>query len=218
MLVHIWLVVSRYVYVAAALSRLCATPSVFVHLFRHLFHFAFGMHLHVPFGARIVGDLVRYLLCLALVVQVRITPGACVFGHPLRKIFFGLRRIYGHVTLQGHVLHHPPGIRLLLGHLARVIGRLHRLHGFHRLHRLHGLHRLHRIFPEAGQRTRLDVALFDPPDNLAHPLVGRPRPRLDPFPGLLICPTHLFVHPALGFPLPPLLLAHTHVASWSVIG
>src|SRR5215216_4815822 len=162
------------------------------------------MHLHVSFSARIVGDLVGYLLRLALVVQVRIPPGARVFGHLLREVFFRLRRIYGHVALQGHILHHPPGFRLLLGHLARVIGRLHRWHGFHRLHR---------VFPDPGQGTRLDVALFDPPDDLPHSLVGRPRPRLDLAPGLPVRPTHLFVHPALGFPLSSLLLTYAHVAS-----
>src|SRR5215204_2367735 len=171
------------------------------------------MHLHVSFSARIVGDLVGYLLRLALVVQVRIPPGARVFGHLLSEVFFRLRRIYGHVALQGHILHHPPGFRLLLGHLARVIGRLRRLHGFHRLHRWHGHHRLHRVFPDPGQGTRLDVALFDPPDDLPHPLVGRPCPRLDLAPGLLVRPTHLFVHPALGFPLSSLLLTYAHVAS-----
>src|SRR5215212_8835786 len=171
------------------------------------------MHLHVSFSARIPGDLIGYLLRLALVVQVWIPPRARVFGHPLREVFFRLRGIYGHVALKGHVLHHPPGIRLRLGRLARVVGRLHRRHGFHRLHRRHGLHRLHRIFPDPGQGTRLDVALFDPSDNLPHPLVGRPRPRLDLAPGLLVRPTHLFVHPALGFLLSPLLLTYAHVAS-----
>src|SRR5215213_1272952 len=170
------------------------------------------MHLHVSFSARIPGDLIGYLLRLALVVQVWIPPGGRVFGHPLREVFFRLRGIYGHVALKGHVLHHLSGL-CLLGHLARMIGRLHRLHGFHRLHRRHRLHRLHRIFPDPGQGTRLDVALFDPSDNLAHPLVGRPCPRLDLAPGLLVRPTHLFVHPALGFPLSSLLLTYAHVAS-----
>lgn len=49
-------------------------PSVFVHLLCHLVHLALGMLLHVPTGARILGHLVRHLLCLALVVKVWIPP------------------------------------------------------------------------------------------------------------------------------------------------
>src|SRR5215212_8629645 len=54
---------------------------------------------------------------------------------------------------------------------------LRRLHRPYRLYRLHGFHRLHRgdrVFPETGQRARLNVAIFAAPSDLftLHPRVA----------------------------------------------
>src|SRR3712207_2401118 len=115
---------------------------------------------------------------------------------------------------QGHVLHYdPPGLHRLLClsiHLARVIGGLHRFHGWRRLHGGHRLHRRQRVFPHARQGTRLDVTLLDPPLNLFGPERGFVSPRLDLFSDFFIRPAHGLVHPALCFPRSPLLIAYAH--------
>src|SRR5215203_6848798 len=94
---------------------------------------------------------------------------------------------------------------------------LRRLHRPYRLYRLHGFHRLHRgdrVFPETGQRARLNVAIFDAPSDLFCPQArfislayGSLHPPCDPARGL-VRPTH-------GFPCPTLLISYAHVSSFS---
>src|SRR5215218_9102742 len=85
------------------------------------------------------------------------------------------------------------------------------------LRRLHGVYRLHRgdrVFPETGQRARLNVAIFDAPSDLFCPQArfislayGSLHPPCDPVRGL-VRPTH-------GFPCPTLLISYAHVSSLS---
>src|SRR5215212_4982866 len=94
---------------------------------------------------------------------------------------------------------------------------LRRLHRPYRLYRFHGFHRLHRgyrVFPETGQRARLNVAIFDAPSDLFCSLArfislayGSLHPTCDPPRG--------FVRPTHGFLCPTLLVSYAHVSSFS---
>src|SRR5215217_7368901 len=153
-------------------------PSLLEHLPSHLLHLAFGVHLHIPACACLLGYLVGYLIRLTFSVLVRISPRTRILGYPLCEVLVGGLGIHAR-PLQGHVLHHDlSGLRRLLCLLAYllcyVIRRLHGLHGWRRLHGRHRLHGFQRVFPHAGQRARLDVAPLDPPLNLFGPALGLP--------------------------------------------
>src|SRR5215211_3700301 len=189
--------------------------SLLEHLPSHLLHLAFGVHLHIPACARLLGYLVGYLIRLTFSVLVRISPRTRILGYPLCEVLVGGLGIHAR-PLQGHVLHHDlSGLRRLLCLLAYllcyVIRRLHGLHGWHRLHGRHRLHGFQRVFPLAGQRARLDVAPLDPPLNLFGPARGIVCPRRDLFADLPIRPAHGLVDPALGLPCLPLLIAYAHL-------
>src|SRR5215208_6143796 len=92
--------------------------------------------------------------------------------------------------------------------LLRRLHRLYRFHGFHRLHRGY------RVFPETGQRARLNVAILDAPSDLFCSLArfislayGSLHPTCDPPRG--------FVRPTHGFLCPTLLVSYAHVSSFS---
>src|SRR5829696_1208513 len=99
--------------------------SLLEHLPSHLLHLAFGVHLHIPACARLLGYLVGYLIRLALSVLVRISPRSCLFGYPLPEVLMCSLGIHAGL-LQRHILHHHfPCLRCSLGffaHPARIIG------------------------------------------------------------------------------------------------
>src|SRR5215208_3625912 len=98
--------------------------SLLEHLPSHLLHLAFGVHLHIPACARLLGYLVGYLIRLAFSVLVWISPRSCLFGYPLPQVLMCSLGIHAGL-LQRHILHHDfPCLRRSLGffaHPARII-------------------------------------------------------------------------------------------------